>query len=101
MAVVSEGWGCSSGMLAICLQGSCPAGQPKAVCVCSGAGQLSKKLRTQPPSEQSEKRYLVHSWNEEQEKLKTESGQQEEDKASQVHYCSPGKLPPTPVMGKQ
>lgn len=34
----------------------------------SGASQLGKKLRTQSPNPQSEKRCLFHSWKKEEEK---------------------------------
>lgn len=47
------------------------------MCVCSGTGHLGKKLKTQPPSPQSEKRCLFHSWNGGQGKHKTKEKRKE------------------------
>lgn len=53
------------------------------LCVCSGASQFSKKLRTQPPNPQNEKRCMFSSCNKKEEN-KTRKKGAEEDKMSQV-----------------
>lgn len=58
----------------------------------TGASQLSKKLRTQPPNPQNEKRCLFSSCNKKQENKTREKGA--EDKMSQVLQSQETTNPP-------
>lgn len=83
----TEGRNCSSGMLAVCLWGSCPPAIKGRLCVgAQGRASLARSLRTQPSNPQSERRDACFTAGMEG-KEKTKQGKGKEEGKREVLWC--------------